>query len=302
MKRITLIPLALLALLLTACEPTGLYRFAVALEGEHTLAAGETIEGDLIILGGAVRLETGARLTGSVYMMGGQFEADGIISGDVTQLSGSITLGASSRIEGDLNSGGGRLELADQAVIEGEVIMDGIQFPDISQQSAAQRWVGLLGQSLILVVLAYVSARYFPAPAARIERAVAGHPVVCGAVGLLVFIVLPVLLVMMAFTIVLIPVTLIGLVATLLVLAYAGIIYGRLIGRQLARVFTGNLAPTPAAILGTLVFVVIINLLQFVPVVGAVVVILAGCVGFGAILLTRFGLIEYVPASEEAPA
>jgi hypothetical protein len=300
MKRVSIIPLALLVLLfLTACEPTGFYRFAIALEGEHTIAPGETLESDLIILGGNVTLEAEAQLTGSVYMINGQFEAEGFVAGDVTQLSGNVALGENARIGGDLNSGGGRLQLADQAVVEGEITHDGIQFPDVNQQSPAQRLIGLVGQLLILVVLAYLSARYFPAPAVRIERAVVYHPVVCGAVGLLTFIVFPVLLVMMAFTIILIPVTLIGLVAVLLVLAYAGIAYGRIIGRQLTRWSKRSLSPTTATLLGTLLFVVIINLLQMLPVVGAVLVILAGCVGFGAILLTRFGLIEYIPTSEE---
>jgi hypothetical protein len=108
----------------------------------------------------------------------------------------------------------------------------------------------------------------------------------------------PVLLVFMAFTVILIPVTLIGVLIGGLTIAYGWIGFGMAFGRWLARRFDLELGRGGVAFLGTLAFMILFDLVSVVPYIGSVVSLIALTIGIGAVMLTRFGLREFVPASE----
>ena len=52
------------------------------------------------------------------------------------------------------------------------------------------------------------------------------------------------------------------------------------------------------AFLGTLVFMILIDLISIIPFVGSLIALLAVTIGLGAVMLTRFGLREFVPAAD----
>ena len=93
------------------------------------------------------------------------------------------------------------------------------------------------------------------------------------------------LFVFMAFTIILIPVSVLGLVVGLLVLGYAYVAVGYLIGRVIP-----TDSPGLATALGALGFSVASRLFGFVPIVGDSVPVVVLIVGLGAVLITYFGL------------
>jgi hypothetical protein len=111
-------------------------------------------------------------------------------------------------------------------------------------------------------------------------------------------IVAPSLLVLMAFTVILIPVSLLGALLVGAAVLYGWIAIGSRIGQQLAGHLGREVRPATAAFLGTLSFVLVVEVSGFVPVVRAVVPILAAAAGLGAVLLTRFGTTSYAPQTE----
>jgi hypothetical protein len=78
---------------------------------EVTIAAGETVQGDLIASGGTVRID--GRVDGDLVASGGQVIVAGTVTGDVLAGAGSSTI--SGEVGGDLRAGTG------QARIEGRV-------------------------------------------------------------------------------------------------------------------------------------------------------------------------------------
>lgn len=95
------------------------------------------------------------------------------------------------------------------------------------------------------------------------------------------------LLVFMAFTLVLIPVSLLGLIAGIAVTAFGIIGWGHRLGRHLPRAATAG---------GAAVVLVSLQLLGAVPIVGDIVVGFVLLSGLGAVAITYLGFTEFHPA------
>ena len=227
---------------------------------------------------------------------------DGQINGDVAFLNGNLTLGPTARIVGTLNLGGGSYHPSPAAVIDGRVNTGtGIPLPDLPEQRAPTFWVRLyrtLVNGSLLGLVASVLARYAPKAVARVGDAAVHHSLVSGAVGLLVGVVGISLLVTMAYTILLIPVTLLGLLVLGMGVLYGWIGLGVSAGRLGVRVLKRSVKPTTTAFLGTLFVILVLELISSIPAMGGLLGIAAAVIGLGAASLTRFGLRRFVPATE----
>jgi hypothetical protein len=102
---------------------------------------------------------------------------------------------------------------------------------------------------------------------------------------------------MMAFTILLIPVTVLGLIVGGALIAYGLIACGFILGRILTR-WRPDLSPSLAAFSGTFLFMASMEIVTIVPVVGGLLPLLLAVAGLGAVLLTRLGRQRFVPATE----
>lgn len=294
-------PILLMILLvvgLSGCE--GAYSGILILDGTHTYTGGEILTGEMALVSGNVVIRQGARLTGSVYMLGGTLQVDGEIGGDLSLIGGEASLGPMARVLGGVNQAGGRLDQAPGSEVVGrfreasDLSLDAESlFP---QRSLVNRLVWILPQSLIVALLALVTARYFPRSVKRVSRVMIEHPLVAGALGLLSGIVIPALLVLMAFTVILLPVTLLGLLAMVLVLVYGWVAAGAAVGKWLDKRVKRDLRPTVAAFWGTLLFMLVVQGLSLIPWVGPTLSMLVGLVAVGAVLLTRFGTHTFIPS------
>ncbi|MDX1689100.1 MAG: hypothetical protein R3248_14045 [Candidatus Promineifilaceae bacterium] len=296
--------LLFLLLALAGCDG-GAVSGTVIWEGARIYGPGDVVAGEMVVLDGEVTVQQEAEVTGSVYMLGGTVEIAGSVGGDVALIAGDLGLGPTAVVGGDLSIGGGDVEQSPQATVRGDVL--GGSDVNVSletlfpQPTARQRLLRLLPQALIIAVLAYLVARFLGRPLAHVRRATVDHPIVSGAMGLLVGIVAPSLLVLMAFTVILVPITLIALLLAGLVVVYAWIGLGAALGRWLRRVLRRDWSPPVSAFAGTLLFMVITNLLVFIPLVGGWIGILATAVGIGAVFLTRFGLREFTLSYDFGP-
>ena len=301
-QRTAILLIFLAAIFLSACEMKDAYSGKIILSGEHILKPGEIWDGELLVSGGQVDLKPGSRLNGSLYVLGGSVKAAGEISGDVSILLGELSLTQDALIRGSLSVGGGVLQRASQAQILGGTITSSAgQIPDPqrrSTRSLANRLASILIESPILAALAYLAVHRFPRQIANIEHSASNYTLLCGSLGLLTWFVGISLLVLMAFTILLIPVTLVGIGILLLATAFGAIPFALLLGRWTAQRLKWKLTRAGKAAAGMVLLVSIVELSQLIPWIGALPALALMLVGFGAVLLTRFGLRRYNPPED----
>lgn len=290
---------ALLLLVVSACVEQGSYTATLLTHGVHTLAAGEEHLGDVYLLDGELVIPSEARLDGSLFILSGRAVTAGEIEGDISLVGGELVLEPGAQVNGKLNAGGGTLQRAPDAQIHGGVQAGiGLELPDgeTGDQDTGGFPTAMIFQDLVVAGLAYLLARYFPEQLNRVAQAIGHHPVASGAVGLLSGVVAVVLLVLMAFTIILIPVTFAGGAVLMLALFYGWAGFGALLGRLLRLVFRWKLARPWEVFTGTALFLTLYELSRLAPLLRDIVPLVTGLVGFGAVMLTRFGLHHFVPA------
>jgi hypothetical protein len=295
-----LLVLASLSLLLTACGANGLYQVTLITDGEHQLTG--AYPGDLLMLGGKATLLHDFTLKGSLHLVSGQLDLQGKVLGDVTLLGGDLTLSPSAHLGGNLNLGGGTFHPSPGSVIEGRTHTgSGIPLPDLPERNATPLGATLhrnLLNALLLGLAAAFLTRYFPHSIARVGEAASRHALVSGSIGLLVGVVGISLLVTMSYTILLIPVSLLGLFALGLAVVFGWIGLGMMAGRLIGQIWNRPLSPAKSAFIGTMAFVFVLELISSMPLVGSLLGIIVAAIGLGAVALTRFGLQQYVPVSD----
>jgi hypothetical protein len=265
----------------------------VAIGGEIIVEG--KVSGDCVAVGGSIVLETGAEVTGEVVCVGG-----------------TLTLGDSSRVGRDAVSVWGGLEKSPTAYVGGnlsEVQGPIFEFPnyifgyggmgyDLWEFFTRLIWVLILGG------LGIVAFHIFPSRMARLAETADRRGLVSFLAGLAGWILWLPVFVLLCITVVGIPVGILFIFLTpiMTLLGYIGVarVTGAKIGRTgtASGVFFGVLTLEGALLLGHLfgVFGSIFELLGLIlSVVGCSVIFVAGTMGFGAFLITRF-------RPEEAPA
>jgi cytoskeletal protein CcmA (bactofilin family) len=278
-----LVPLLVLVILLASASGADPERMTVTFEGEHTV---DSIEDLHVVAGGTTTVPAGASVDGDVYAIGGTTRIAGAVDGDVTVLAGNVTLSEGASVTGTVRTISGQVSVSEGATVGA---LDRFE-PPASDTSPARRVATLLLQFVVLGGAGWLLARRAPALLDTVGHSVTAHPVVSGVVGSLAAVSLLVLFVYMAFTLLLLPVSLLGLLGQFLVVLYAQIVFGHLVGRRLP-VDRVEVA-TP---LGVGVVLLAFEVLGVVPYVGALVQLAAIAVGFGAVLNTYFGLRRFEP-------
>lgn len=291
----------LFSLFLTACSADGLYSLTLITEGQHELT--QNIQGDLVILGGEVTLPEDASVNGNVHLLLGALTVNGEINGDVSFINGNLSLGDSAILRGDLNLGGGSFHRSPDSVIEGKVNTGaGVSIPSVPKRKSHvdwSFWFRAILNGLFSGLVASALVQYFPAGTGRISEAITRHTLASGAMGILAGIVGVSLLVTMAYTILLIPVSVL-----MLFLLGAGVFLGWVglgseLGGFLVKMARRPIKPSKAAFIGMFVLMPAFQLLTSIPLLGGTFGIALVSAGLGAVSLTRFGLRRFIPAADE---
>jgi hypothetical protein len=107
------------------------------------------------------------------------------------------------------------------------------------------------------------------------------------------------LMVLFAITICLSPVALLLFAATLVAGVFGWIAVGLLVGQRVLEAFkVRGITSMIAVVVGIL----LISLLGAIPCIGTIAAIIAGCLGLGAVVLTRFGTQTYPLPTRVPPA
>jgi hypothetical protein len=164
--------------------------------------------------------------------------------------------------------------------------------------SPALNAVAFIFKVFLWAALAVLLVLFLPVHTRRVSQSAINQPLIAGGLGLLTVVALPVLVLALAITILLIPVSLLVIALAALAWMFGLIALGLEVGDRLAQLLKQEWAPAVEAGAGTFVLILILNgLQQVVPCVGWIAPAIAGMVGLGAVLLTRFGLQTYPPAT-----
>jgi hypothetical protein len=306
-----------------AAQPLG--EDKVVFGDTYTLASGDTLSGNLLIVGGTVTLERDSTVTGDVAIMGGTLDILGKVNGGVNAMGGTVFLGDTAHVNGDVTTLGATIHRADNAVIGGSLINGGLRPGDIHIPYTFFRpglfadvfapisgILKFIGSTLSMAALAMLVVLMFPNATRRVANAVTAQPAISGGIGLLTVAVLPALLVILLITIILSPVSILGMLAFAVAILFGWFAIGMEAGRRFLQLFKTEWNPALTAGLGTLLLSVVTFALVGVPCLGAIVTTVLGIIGLGGVIVTRFGTQIYpiggvaplavAPAGPAAPA
>jgi len=272
-----------------------------------------TVTGDVSTAAGNVHVAESGTVGGDINAAAGTVRIDGDVDGSVSAAGSTIAVGETGQIGGDLDVGAAFLTvdgtvdgnvragaetivLGPGADIGGEFRYDAETFsqdPDATvggsvvedetigeQESVVPGWVGAIYGLLANLLLGVVLLAVFPAFSARVAGRVTESPVVSGGVGLGALVVVPLVLLLVAVTIVGIPLSLLGAVLFGL-FVWVAVVYGQYAVGTWALGILGRENRWLALLVGLVGFAV----LGAVPVLGAVVELAALLLGLGAVAL-----------------
>lgn len=279
------IPLLIIVLLAVSIGGGEVQEMTVTFEGDTSVEALQDVH---VVAGGTTTVPADAAVSGDIYVIGGTTRIQGEVDGDVTLLAGNLSVADGAAVTGTVQTLGGESSIAPGASA-GRVS----EFQPVTpSNSPVQRVGGFLMQFLVLGAAGWWLVARHPGLLENAGAAVTDHALVSGVVGALGATTLLVLFVYMAFTLVLIPLAIVGLFAELLVVLYGQVVFGYLVGTRLP--LERSRAATVA---GIAVFLLAVEVLGFVPYVGGVVQVAVAVVGFGAVLNTYFGLQRFEPVT-----
>lgn len=309
-------------------QARGLAQGRVIFGENFTLPAGQTLEGDLVVLGGNVTLEKGSIVLGSVALLGGNAEiaekaqingdvalfggtvhVAGVVNGDVAVFGGQILLGKTAVVNGNVASMGGQVQREEGAQVSGEVITNvpAPRIPAPSTETAAPpvpvspftrlgvdlepfwRIMKTLYQALAMGLIAMLVALFLQPQMNRIAQAVTAQPLIAGGIGLLLVFVAPIALVLLAITIILLPVALLGVLILALAWLLGLIALGQEVGERFAQMLHQTWAPVLTSGWGTFLLILVSGMVAMIPCVGWLLPFALGLLGLGGVTMTWFG-------------
>ena len=281
--------------------------------GENfTLEKGKSFNGDLVVFGGNVTIEEDASLNGNLVVIGGTIKSDGETKGDVVVVGGQANLEKSAHVTGDVVTIGSQLARAEGATIEGDIVnnvaphvgLPNGNIPPVIPPPQVNPALGLflmaskvLFRAVAIALLAMLVMMFLQPQIERVGQAIVRQPAMSGGIGLLTVLGAPLAIflvaLILALTLILIPVALVVVLLGGLILALAwlfGIIaLGQEVGERFTRSINQSWAPVLTAGFGTFLLMLVGGAIGEIPCVGWLATVLIGLVGIGAVAVTRFG-------------
>jgi hypothetical protein len=301
---------------------------------DYTLAEGDRLDGDLVVFNGSAFLEVDSQVDGSVIVWRGDAEVDGTIENDLVVSDGEIALGEDARIEGNvICSWSCDIHQEEGAQVEG-VIIEGTRLPlpalpfTPEFQLQGDRGIGMpfpvtgwaaapgsalrfalrvlrgIGSILVVAVVAGLVALIWPQQTARVGQTIVEAPGQTFGIGLLAGAAAIAAAVVLAITICLAPAAIVIAIALAAAGFFGWIGAGAIVGERLLKALNSReAAPMWAAGLGTLLISLAsagLGLVRCVGILGGIATFVLGCLGLGAVVLTRFGTTPFTPGRASA--
>ncbi len=150
-----------------------------------------------------------------------------------------------------------------------------------------------------MITLALFLRRFLPRSLKRIELTIKDHLLVTITVGALSALIGLILFIQLAFTVILIPVSIAGFALMLLMVTVGWVAIGGILASAVQVHLPVHVPQNLVYILGVSMISIIIDAIGYLPILGAPVVLLSASIGIGSALLTRFGFQLYTPAPDQ---
>jgi len=280
----------------------------IVLGHSFRLENGQTLNGDLVVIGGAAAVDSGAEIIGDLVVIGGSLSMNGQVSGSAIVVGGSTTLGGSSSVGRDMVALGGAFSRADGAAIAGDIItnLDIVSgnlpratvgpIPDFPPRSNLNFDFGPLGrlasvlfQAIGLGLIAMLFTAFLHPQLDRVAQAARLQPFAAGSFGLLTLFLAPLAIIIMAVTLILIPLAMTAAILVALAWLFGIVALGHLVGEQLLQALHRTWEPVFTAGFGAFVLGFALGTSNQIPCIGWLASLLIGLVGLGAATMTLFG-------------
>ncbi len=317
-------------LVIAAAVLLGVLTPVVSAQGVTVRVSGDIVvprdtihDGSAVAMNGQIRVE--GTLRGDALAMNGDIFINGTVTGSVRTFNGDIVLGSSAEVQGDVWSANGRINRASGSRVRGQV-----QGPVLSPSSPAPApapvptpptapapsspsarpqpwpdaswwWSGTMravaAWTMVgFIILAGVCSAVFPTQIRRIADVLHRSPGESLVAGVVLWVALPPLVVVLALSIVGIPIVaflpfilmLVGLVG------FAGL--SQLIGDRLLGGFHQQHNPVLESVVGAL----LLGVLVFIPGLGWLAILAAITWGIGAVLVLLLRRIRRTPVQTPA--
>jgi len=278
MKRLLPLVLCALALLVVGCV-------AVA----RTVVAAPSLPTDAMVVGATQQL-------GEVVVVGRSLEIRGTVRESVLVVDGDLTVLPGGRVGKDVAVLGGQVTLAPGARVGGAVVQAGDRLAWLTPRTGLWLLLAYKAATALLILLGgLLAVVLFPRRLDGVGRAARAAPLRIALAGLLGYLVAALAVVLLAITVIGLPLALALLVATLLA-GLAGVAGASLaIGERLQAAGWRGQEP---AITG----LGILALLSLVPVLGEALLALLGVLGLGAVLVALAAARRGYPGAGTTPS
>lgn len=302
-------------------------REGAVVRGDVTVFNGDTqlagtVNGDLVMFNGDLEAEEGARIEGDCVLLNGSLEDNSAVGLNCSDLEGAA-LGAFLQdlpfVAPPVPTMPAMPEMPEMPEMPAMPEMAEPHVPPVTppvnvygeSRSAGffADLLGIVGSTLLLGFLAFITGAAFPTHLQRVQRTVRRKPVASGAVGLLTVVAAPSLALLLTLLSALLTLVCIGLLGFPLVLLllfglFAGMIMGWIaVGAWLGERLFGRKGRSVAATaaLGTMLLTFGLGVLGLIPLVfgESIIAALILSLGLGAVALTQFGRRPYPPDDGE---
>jgi len=290
-------------------------------EGIQRIEKVKVIGEDVVQFGDDVIIEAGEMVEGDVVAILGSIVIDGKVDGDVVSVGGGITVGSEGEIDGDAVSVGGQVTKEPGGIVRGETVSVGSgggyplglhRGPFFSGGifSRGGRLFGFVMWTIFLVLLGLITVAIARRPVERVCELSRKEAFKMGLIGLLVQVLIMPAMALLFVTVIGIPVAIFViplLLALALLLGYVGVSLatGERIGNGHGRSPYGSMTIGLLILQGLVILGAIIGLPggglglvgTIIKVIGCAVIYVAGTVGLGAVIMSRFGTKDMKPAT-----
>ena len=294
----------------------------------YTLESGETLNGSLVVIGGNADIEKDASVTKDVVLIGGNLVIDGDIDGSVVIIGGNLTISGTtgqdvvviggqllltetSVVKGDVVTMGGQVTKEPGAEVAGNIVNNTppIDIPDVPDVPNVPNvpnvpdttpnidisfnpfWemANVIGRALAIAAIGMLLMLFLQPQLERVGDTIARQPVLAGSFGLLTLVVAPLVMLIMAVTLILIPVALIVAFVIPLAWLFGMIALGQEVGERFTNAINQTWAPVLSTGFGTFLLLLVGGFIGLIPCVGWLLPFLIGLMGIGGVAMTWFG-------------
>ncbi len=284
------------------------------------IQTGARVASDIVSFGGEVVIEKGARVEQAVVVFGAPLIVAGEVGRDIASFGGAVTLDSTAVVGGNIAAFGGRVEKREGATVRGQITRNdrpsgatfrfapiwfgapvGSNGGDFAELALWGLFRGVMG-ALALAALGALTVVFFPNQTQLVGDVAEKSALVSFGAGCVTLLAAPTLILLLVILICTIPVAAVLAFVFALAGVFGWIAIGRVVGERILQAIKAKetlRVPMVAVILG----VFVLALVSVAPIVGWLVGFVAGVLGIGAVVLTRFGTRAYpapVPAAPSA--